>query len=691
MRGSAQSLLNRIHYNLEKYLRSTEKIGFLTICKRNDIVPTSLQIKIPTCIERRRFGKNMMETQNRRVIKELISILFAKKRSIEKEILELKMRLHYEYGMTVEEIEENIQKFQWTTMQYLPEIRSQLRDKFRKLLLKKKEQKARSEEAKRKLLQYRFPNGRTLVYNNSHRELNQKETELLSLGLNFAITEKEFPVIEYIQATEKLCQHIEKSNVDEDIEKANQIRTIISRHMQSEMQKNIKQNLSKDENMIIKSLKEDQSIVICAADKGRAIVIEDKNSYLQKLQNQLDEGDYELSDRKEENIVQSIHRKLVNKLFEMGLKENSEYRKYTVTGSKLAHMYLLIKVHKRGFPARAVVNQVDDPTYKICKALTQILNPIEQKGAAFIKDSFHLKDLLKEVKMEPTFRMASLDVKALYPSIPCKEALEITKQELLKDLVSLSGRTKWKVEDIMDLLKIALETYFKTLDNKIFKQTDGTPIGKSISGPLAGIYMNWFEEEFVYKCNNFKPVFWKRMRDDVFVIWDHTKYNFKDFVNDLNSKNERIQFTTEEEVEGAIPFLDLMIHRNDDSLWTKTYRKPTHTQAYVNWQSNHPKTMLLGVLKGLIHRAYYFCDKEEDLQDELKLLQDVFEINEYPKHLITKAMKTSQKKETDKMIQKLMETVEDEPEEEEENYYGVLHAPYVKNFTEKVSRDLKKT
>ena len=37
-------------------------------------------------------------------------------------------------------------------------------------------------------------------------------------------------------------------------------------------------------------------------------------------------------------------------------------------------------------------------------------------------------------------------------------------------------------------------------------QVDGTPIRKSISGPLADIYMIWFEEQYVFSDNNmFKP------------------------------------------------------------------------------------------------------------------------------------------------------------------------------------------
>ena len=63
-------------------------------------------------------------------------------------------------------------------------------------------------------------------------------------------------------------------------------------------------------------------------------------------------------------------------------------------------MYLLIKVHKDNFPGRAVVSHIDDPMYQICKELTRILNPLDEGGDSYIRDSFHLKDMLKEIKID---------------------------------------------------------------------------------------------------------------------------------------------------------------------------------------------------------------------------------------------------------------------------------------------------
>ena len=97
--------------------------------------------------------------------------------------------------------------------------------------------------------------------------------------------------------------------------------------------------------------------------------------------------------------------------------------------------------------------------------------------------------------------------------------------------------------------------------------------------------------------------------DDVFFVW-RIKDDLELFVWVLNGKENKVQFTLEMEKENFLPFLDVGITKSEGKLFTTVYRKPTHTQQYINWNSNHPKNMLLGVLKGLIHRALSFpvCD-----------------------------------------------------------------------------------
>ena len=270
----------------------------------------------------------------------------------------------------------------------------------------------------------------------------------------------------------------------------------------------------------------------------------------------------------------------------------------------------------------------------------------------FLRDTYHFKDLIQGLEVRDSDCMVSLDIFGMFLNIPVVKTLEVVREELEND-ETLSGRTKWKVEDIMKLLHISIETYFKTIDGKIYFQRDGLPIGKSILKPLAGIYMHWFERNFVYnedKSPKHGLRFWKRQVDDVFFIWEGTKDELELFVWLLNGVEMKIQFKMELEKEGFLPFLDVGISKSGGKLVTKVYRKPTHTQQYINWLSNHPKNMLLGVLKGLIHRAHVLCDLKEDLLEELALLKNVFITNGYPEKLVKKTLEESWTKETLKAV-----------------------------------------
>ena len=142
----------------------------------------------------------------------------------------------------------------------------------------------------------------------------------------------------------------------------------------------IRNTLSVHQRMVLQELKDNELIIICPADKGKAVVVEDRETYMAKTVDQIHKGSYELVNKGEQSFLRKLHRKLMNQLFAMNIKDFKDQRRYTVTGPVMASMALLIKVHKKNFPGRAYVSQIDDPSYKICKVLTYIINPIYEKG-----------------------------------------------------------------------------------------------------------------------------------------------------------------------------------------------------------------------------------------------------------------------------------------------------------------------
>ena len=163
------------------------------------------------------------------------------------------------------------------------------------------------------------------------------------------------------------------------------------------------------------------------------MVIEDRETYLSKMQDQIHEGNYEISKKGEKTILRRLHRRIVDQLIAMGIDDWKEQRRFTVTGPVMASMALLIKVHKKNFPGRAYVSQIDDPSYKICQELTRILNPIDEKGESFIQDTYHFKELLGNLEVRDDDLMGSLDVVGMFPNVPLKKTLEVVREELEND------------------------------------------------------------------------------------------------------------------------------------------------------------------------------------------------------------------------------------------------------------------
>ena len=95
-----------------------------------------------------------------------------------------------------------------------------------------------------------------------------------------------------------------------------------------------------------------------------------------------------------------------------------------------------------------------------------------------------------------------------------------------------------------------------------------------------------------------------------------------------------IQFTREVEENGKLPFLDCLVSRDDNSLRTTVYRKPTHTDRLLDESSYNPTSHKATTIRTLTRRAQLVCNTTDSLSDENKYLNRVFSKNNYNEDFI---------------------------------------------------------
>ena len=126
---------------------------------------------------------------------------------------------------------------------------------------------------------------------------------------------------------------------------------------------------------------------------------------------------------------------------------------------------------------------------------------------------------------------------------------------------------------------LLIKTWF-TYNGMFYRQTDGVAMGGPASSVVAEIFMQSHDKRALSTFLS-PPKVYERFVDDTFcIIKREDIQNFHDHINSLETK---IKFTIEEEKDYQLPFLDTLLKRNEDgSISVKVYRKPTHTDQYLN-------------------------------------------------------------------------------------------------------------
>ena len=102
------------------------------------------------------------------------------------------------------------------------------------------------------------------------------------------------------------------------------------------------------------------------------------------------------------------------------------------------------------------------------------------------------------------------------------------------------------------------------------------------------------------------------------------------FIQHLNAQHTSIQWTSELEADGKLPMLDTLTTRmSDGSLKFSVYRKPTHTDQYLQFQIHQPMEHKMGVIRTLTHRADTIISDLQDKEREIKHLKKVLSVVGY--------------------------------------------------------------
>ena len=284
---------------------------------------------------------------------------------------------------------------------------------------------------------------------------------------------------------------------------------------------------------------------------------------------------------------------------------------------------------------------------------------------------------MKKVKEENVLDkecMVSFDVKALFTSIPVNEAVDAVERLLILN-DTWRGKTKLSLKNIFRLLEFVLNTTYFVFMNTFYQQNFGCAMGSPCSPIIANIFMEEFED-IALSNTRYAPRVWYRYVDDTYAIID--KESVILFHEHLNSLNEHIQFTVEHQSDtGSLPFLDVLVQRRQDgSITTKVYRKPTHTNQYLDWSSHHPLHQKTGVIHTLSQRAGDISSDNASLKEERELISTAMRNCNYPEWVIKRGLGPPRHR----------ERIQSEQEEETKGWATI---PYVKGVSEPISRILR--
>ena len=475
-------------------------------------------------------------------------------------------------------------------------------------------------------------NDNKTVFNFSSYSLSKREEFLLSLGLDFGLPCYKPNYTNFYSSLEMLFSRLKNLNLNIDVTNLRNQLQVLAQTTYNSLTTHWTPFFSKKDLGILKKLAGNKNIHITRPDKGKGTVILNKTDYIEKVERILsDDNKFTPLGTPDFTTIFRIEDRI--NLFLRYLKENDVinndiYRSLYSSGASYGILYGLPKIHKPGNPIRPILTSYETANYNLAKYLVPLLAPLTMNEYSLNNSKCFKETILCQ---DSDLFMVSLDVESLFTNVPVEETIQIilNKVFITPDTI-FNGFNK---SDFKRLLELAvLDTAF-VFNGKAYKQIDGMAMGSPLGPTFANIFMCSLEEDMLDNCPlAFHPLFYRRYVDDTFLLF-RSKMDADTFLEYVNSIHRNINFTIEYECSNQLPFLDILVYRDNDHFNTSVFRKKTFTGLGSNFYSHCFFNFKLNSLSTLIHRAYTLTSNWHSFHQEIIFLQSYFHNNCYPSKL----------------------------------------------------------
>ena len=183
---------------------------------------------------------------------------------------------------------------------------------------------------------------------------------------------------------------------------------------------------------------------------------------------------------------------------------------------------------------------------------------------------------------------------------------------------------------------ILINNNFK-FNDEFFLQLTGTAMGTDMAPTYATLTMGYHELEFYEICQ----INWGRaFRKYIEILLEEDKVHPNALLEVLNSISPNIQFTMTCSKK-MVPFLDVLIRKEQSIIWTDLYVKPADTRRYLPFSSSHPKSCKVNIPFCLARQICKIVENVSAKEKHLREWKQIMLQQNYPlsviDHGITKA------------------------------------------------------